>query len=117
MDKVRFEISGPLGILTLANPPLNLFSGELIEDLRASVDQVKQSSTQSAAGASRRQIFSGGADVRVFQGKDLEGGARAFHRAMLRLIADLEELPFPTARRRPRAMSRGRARARAAHAI
>jgi hypothetical protein len=42
MDKVRFEISGSLGILTLTNPPLNLFSGELIEDLRASVDHVQQ---------------------------------------------------------------------------
>lgn len=34
MDKVRFEISGPLGILTLANPPLNLFSGEVIEEVK-----------------------------------------------------------------------------------
>ena len=33
MDKVRFEISDSLGILTLTHPPLNLFSGELIEDL------------------------------------------------------------------------------------
>jgi len=37
MDKIRFETLGALGILTLANPPLNLFSEELIEDLRAAV--------------------------------------------------------------------------------
>ena len=43
MDKqVRFETSGALGILTLANPPLNLFSEELIEDLRSAVAAAKQ---------------------------------------------------------------------------
>ena len=35
MSTVRFETSGSLGILTLANPPLNLFNLELIADLRA----------------------------------------------------------------------------------
>jgi hypothetical protein len=38
MNKVRFETSGALGFLTLANPPLNLFDEELIEDLRTSVN-------------------------------------------------------------------------------
>jgi enoyl-CoA hydratase/carnithine racemase len=42
MDKVRFETSGSLGILSLANPPLNLFSGELIEDLRATVTEIRR---------------------------------------------------------------------------
>ncbi|HEX2271842.1 MAG TPA: hypothetical protein VHH35_20010 [Pyrinomonadaceae bacterium] len=37
MEKVRFEIAGDLGVITLANPPLNLFSEELIEDLREAV--------------------------------------------------------------------------------
>lgn len=35
MDKVRFETSGSLGILRLTNPPLNLFSEELMQDLLA----------------------------------------------------------------------------------
>ena len=30
MSKIRFETSGALGLLTLANPPLNLFDEELI---------------------------------------------------------------------------------------
>ncbi len=42
MNKVRFEQSDALGLLTLANPPLNLFDEELITDLRAVVDQAKQ---------------------------------------------------------------------------
>jgi len=69
MDKVRFEISGPLGILTLANPPLNLFSGEVIEDLRAAVTTVKQSSLRALLVRAEGKIFSDGADVSVFQGR------------------------------------------------
>ncbi len=37
MDKVRLQTSGSLGILSLANPPLNLLNLELIEDLQAAV--------------------------------------------------------------------------------
>lgn len=95
MDKVRFEISGPLGILTLANPPLNLFSGELIDDLRASVDQVKQTPLRALLVRAEGNIFSGGADVGIFKGRtSME--ARERFTSHLRLIADLEELPFPT---------------------
>ena len=54
MDKVRFEISDALGIITLANPPLNLFSMELIEDLRAAVTR-QTDSAEGSTGAGRRQ--------------------------------------------------------------
>lgn len=42
MDKVHLEISGGLAILTLANPPLNLPSGQLITELRDSVTELKR---------------------------------------------------------------------------
>src|SRR2546425_4324882 len=95
MDKVRFEISGSLGILTLTNPPLNLFSGEVIEDLRASVDHIKQTPLRALLVQAEGKIFSGGADVGMFKGRtSME--ARERFTSHLRLIADLEELPFPT---------------------
>ena len=49
--QVRFETSGALGILTLANPPLNLFSEELIEELARRRDCGKADPTQSLAGS------------------------------------------------------------------
>jgi len=79
MDKVHFEISGPLGILTLANPPLNLFSGEVIEDLRAAVTEVKGASIRALLVQAEGKTFSGGADVSVFQGRTPQRSARAFH--------------------------------------
>ena len=95
MDKVRFEISGSLGILTLTNPPLNLFSGEVIEDLRAVVDHIQQTPLRALLVRAEGKIFSGGADVSIFQGRT-PSEARARFTSHLRLIAELEELPFPT---------------------
>ena len=69
MDKVRFEASGPLGILTLANPPLNLFSGEVIEDLRAAVTEIKRVPIRALLVRAEGNIFSSGAEVSVFQGR------------------------------------------------
>src|SRR2546426_5972045 len=95
MDKVRCETSGPLGILTLANPPLNLFSAELIEDLRAAVTEIKRLPIRALLVQAEGNIFSSGADVSVFQGRT-PSEARERFTSHLRLIADLEELPFPT---------------------
>src|SRR4029450_4672227 len=95
MDKVRFEISGPLGVLTLANPPLNLFSGEVIEDLRAAVTEIKGAPLRALLVQAEGKVFSGGAEVSVFQGRT-PSEARERFTSQLRLIADLEELPLPT---------------------
>src|SRR2546427_578283 len=95
MDKVHFETSGPLGILTLANPPLNLLSGELIEDLRATVTAVKRAPLRGLLVRAEGKIFSAGADVSAFKGKT-GSEARERFTTHLQMIADLEELPFPT---------------------
>jgi enoyl-CoA hydratase/carnithine racemase len=95
MDKVRFETSGSLGLLTLANPPLNLFSMELIEDLRAAVTAAKKAPLRALMVRADGKVFSGGADVSVFKGRSARE-ARELFTSHLRLIADLEELPFPT---------------------
>src|ERR1700689_2264858 len=95
MDKVHFTISGSLGILTLANPPLNLFSEELIDDLRASVTQAKQTPLRALLVRAEGKIFSGGADVKIFEERTAAEARERFTRE-LRLIADLEELPYPT---------------------
>ena len=95
MGKVRFETSETLGFLTLANPPLNLFDRELIEDLRAAVDQARLRPLRALLVRADGKNFSGGADVAIFKGKTAKE-ARALFTSHLRTIADLEELPFPT---------------------
>jgi enoyl-CoA hydratase/carnithine racemase len=95
MNKVRFETSDALGLLTLTNPPLNLFSMELIEDLRAAVTEAKNRPLRALLVRAEGKVFSGGADVSVFKGKT-SSEARNLFTSQLKLIADLEELPFPT---------------------
>lgn len=95
MDKVHFETSGSLGILTLANPPLNLLNGELIADLRAAVTDLKRAPLRALLVRAEGKIFSAGADVNAFKGKT-GSDARESFTTHLRMIADLEELPFPT---------------------
>ncbi len=95
MNKVQFETSGPLGILTLANPPLNLLSGELIADLRTTVTEVKRTPLRALLVRAAGRIFSAGADVSAFKGKT-GSEARERFTTHLQMIADLEELPFPT---------------------
>jgi len=95
MDKVHFETSGPLGILTLANPPLNLLSGELLEDLGAAVKQANEGPLRALLLRAEGKVFSAGADVSAFKGKT-ESGARDSFTAHQHMIADLEALPFPT---------------------
>ena len=95
MKKVRLETSGSVGILSLANPPLNLFSDELIEDLRTAVNQAKQLSLRALLVRADGRVFSGGADVVIFKDKTANDARERFT-SHLRTIADLEELPFPT---------------------
>jgi enoyl-CoA hydratase/carnithine racemase len=95
MTKVRFETSDALGLITLANPPLNLFDQELIEDLRKAVDQARRHPLRALLVRADGKHFSGGADVAIFKGKTADE-ARARFTSHLRTIADLEELPFPT---------------------
>jgi enoyl-CoA hydratase/carnithine racemase len=95
MSKVRFETSDALGVITLANPPLNLFDQGLIDDLRAAVNQAGQHPLRALIVRAEGKNFSGGADVAIFQNKTAEEARERFT-SHLRMIADLEELPFPT---------------------
>jgi enoyl-CoA hydratase/carnithine racemase len=95
MNKVRFETSGALGFLTLANPPLNMFDEELIEDLRTAVNQAMRTPIRALLVRAVGNVFSAGADVSIFKGRTAIEARRRFT-THLRTIADIEELPFPT---------------------
>ena len=90
MGKVRFETSEALGLITLANPPLNLFDQELIEDLRTAVNQARTHPLRALLVRADGKNFSGGADVAIFKGKTAIEARERFT-SHLRTIADLEE--------------------------
>src|ERR1700737_489613 len=90
MNKVRFETSDALGVLSLANPPLNLFDEELIEDLRTAVNQARQLPLRALLVRADGKVFSGGANVAIFKEKTAKDARERFS-SHLRTIADIEE--------------------------
>ena len=94
MSKVRFERDGDVGIVTLADPPLNLFGRELLADLHAALDEAGASDARALLVRAEGNVFTGGADVNMFQGLTGEQV-----REELNLIAvphKLEAMPIPT---------------------
>jgi enoyl-CoA hydratase/carnithine racemase len=98
MAKVRFEREGDVAVITLADPPLNLFSMELIGELDAAIAEAEAQASEVRALLVRAEgeNFSAGAQVDdVFQGLSVEQAEERLvgFREMMRRS---ERLPFPT---------------------
>ena len=69
MPGVRFERDGGWGIITIANPPLNLFSMDLIAELGEATAEAQGSSIRALLLRAEGHNFTAGAQVDdVFQG-------------------------------------------------
>jgi len=96
MSPVDLHYDGPLAVITLDAPPLNLFDDALVAELRAAVGAVAGSAQARgllirAAG----RAVSGGVDVHLFAELDAVSGA-AVWREWFTMIHRIESLPFPT---------------------
>jgi len=94
-DRARLERDGDLGVLVLDDPPLNLFGRELVADLTAALEQVEGSGARAMLVRAEGEIFTGGADVKVFDELGGEAAERFAH-DLLAITHRIEALPFPT---------------------
>ena len=94
-DRARLELDGDLAVLTIADPPLNLFGEELTAAVTACIDEAAASSPRALLVRAEGDVFTGGADVNVFRGLTPEQGAE-FAQQLIALTHRLEDLPFPT---------------------
>jgi enoyl-CoA hydratase/carnithine racemase len=94
MPKVRFERDGVVGILTLADPPLNLFGRDLIADLHDVLDEAATADIRALVVRAEGEVFTGGADVNMFVGLTGEQVERELD--LIAIPRKLEALPFPT---------------------
>jgi enoyl-CoA hydratase/carnithine racemase len=94
MSKVRFERDRDVGVVTLADPPLNLFGREMLADLNAALDDVRGSGVRALVLRAEGKVFTGGADVNMFDGLTGEGVRRELD--LIAIPHELEALPFPT---------------------
>lgn len=92
---VRLEHDGPLAIITIAAPPLNLFDRALIDALKGCVQRVAATPPRGLLIRAEGRAVSGGVDVKLFDGLTAAQGG-ALWTELLELIHTVEELPLPT---------------------
>lgn len=95
MTLIRLDHDGPLAVITLAAPPLNLFVPATVAELRAAVEQVSVGGARGLLLQAEGRAVSGGVDVHTFDGLT-PVQAEAMWRDWFGLVHALESLPVPT---------------------
>jgi enoyl-CoA hydratase/carnithine racemase len=88
------EEEGPLAVLTLSKPPLNLFDAELNDALHEAVAAIEDRRPRGLLVRAEGRVWTGGVDVNLFSGLTPETGRALWERGF-ELIQRLEDLPFP----------------------
>jgi enoyl-CoA hydratase len=95
---IRIERYGPVASMILHDPPLNLFGADAFQALGECLEEVEDSDARALVWRAEGDLFTGGADVNVFQQIVDAGGDRsglAFE-PLLGAVRRLEALPIPT---------------------
>lgn len=92
---VVLDVDGPLAVITLDAPPLNLFDQALIDGLTDAVKRVTVASPRGLLIRAEGRAVSAGVDVNLFDGLSPEEGATMWE-SLLELIHAVEDFPFPT---------------------
>jgi enoyl-CoA hydratase/carnithine racemase len=71
MPVVTFQRDDQLGEIVIDSPPLNLFSGDLLADLRSGINEAAESDIRALVVRAEGDDFSAGADASVFTGSGL----------------------------------------------
>ncbi len=93
MASVTLSRDGDVAVITLSNPPLNLFGPDSFDALEECVAEIEGSDARAAVWRADGDIFSGGVDVQVFA-DSVESGET--FPSLVRPIKRLEALPMPT---------------------
>jgi enoyl-CoA hydratase/carnithine racemase len=95
MSKVKFEISGSLGVITLNDPPMNLISKDLVQDVITTMEKAEQNRLRGMLLKVDEGSFSVGADVNMFNGMSPRDAGESLT-VFMSLIQKIESLPYPT---------------------
>ena len=91
---VRLEHDGPLTVLTLDAPPLNLLDQAMMDGLQAAVLELSAAPPRGLLIRAEGRVVSGGVDVHRFVGVTPEQGGDLW-RSLLETIHRVEDLPCP----------------------
>jgi enoyl-CoA hydratase len=93
--RARYERDGDVGVVTIADPPLNLFGVDLTNDVIAALEDAEGDRPRALLIRADGDVFTAGADVQVFADKTPEQGA-AFGADLIKIVHKLEAMPWPT---------------------
>jgi len=91
---VRLERDGPVAVLVLSDPPLNLFGSATFASLNECIAQVEISDARALVWRAEGEVFTGGVDVHGFQTDTAH--AKEMFGALLATVRKIEALPIPT---------------------
>jgi len=88
------EEDGPLSVLTIDKPPLNLFDADVEQGLRTAVEQLSAAPPRGLLLRAEGRVWTGGVDVNLFAGLDPQRGSELWERNF-QIIHALEDMPCP----------------------
>lgn len=94
MPLVTVERTGPLAVLTLDSPPLNLFDKAMTNELISALDDIHDDPPRGLLIRAEGKVVSGGVNVQEFKGLSEAQGVRLWEQLM-GLIDRVEGFPFP----------------------
>jgi enoyl-CoA hydratase len=92
---IRIEHDGPLTILSIDSPPLNLFDQRLMDELERAVERLAAEPPRGLLIRAEGRVVSGGVDVHVFDGLSVPDAGALWER-LLGMVHRVERLPAPT---------------------
>jgi enoyl-CoA hydratase/carnithine racemase len=93
MTAITYSEDGDVGVITLSNGDLNLFSADAFSELDECVTEIENSDVRAAVWTADGDVFSAGVDVQVFQSAV---DAAAGFPSLVGPVKRLEALPMPT---------------------
>jgi enoyl-CoA hydratase len=98
MASISLSRDGAVAVVTLSNPPLNLFQEASFAELGECLVEVARSDARALVWRSEGKLFTGGVDVNDFQSVAEAGPDRAgeFAAPLIEVVRRLELLDIPT---------------------
>jgi enoyl-CoA hydratase len=95
VSPVRVERDGPLAVVVLDHPPLNLFDRPVFDGYGAALGELEADLPRAVLLRAEGKVVSGGVDVHEFEGLTPQAAER-LARELIALTHRIEALPVPT---------------------
>src|SRR6478609_8272462 len=94
MTESTYQANADVAVLTLSNPPANLFTLEVGKDIQSGIERAREEGARAMVIQADGAVFSGGADVSLFKDRSLEEAGELMV-GFMPVLAAVEDAPFP----------------------